>query len=52
MTLTWKNIAIIFGLMVVAIVVVKYAFPQSIEMDEATKKQKVKTNFLKIPAKA
>lgn len=50
MKLSWKDYAIIFGLLIVAAVVVSFAFPKTVEVDEASGKQKIKTNFLKIKA--
>jgi hypothetical protein len=48
MKLSWKDYAIIFGLLIVAAVAVAFLFPKTVETDEATGKQKIKTNFLKI----
>lgn len=50
MKLSWKDYAIIFGLLIVAAVVVSFVFPKTVEADEKTGKQKIKTNFFKIKA--
>lgn len=50
MKLSWKDFAIIFGLMLVVIVAVRFVFPQTVEADEKTGKTKLKTNFFRIKA--